>query len=704
MRIKSWNLQAAAVLVILGAVLSGCTQASGGHAAPAAKTQVSAVAVSEKAAPIPSQTGQESAHGIQAAAVAADKPAAALDPKKGSEVKWTPSVHYDLPVIDFVDTQTGFAMKEMGDATLRLLTTADGGAHWQERKVSGEYVRSLDFVNAQTGYVLIEEQCSESGKLQCKQIRLLKTRDGGRTWNTVWQAVSKEDRSRANPVLHRLSFVDENNGAMLVNGSLYITEDGGVHFKAASFGVKDFKALSASFPKAGIGYVIGTVGKNEGKLAVLKTANGGRTWSKQLDLPGKDSPLSAFQIQFANENAGWLLTNDTGMMNGDVYRTLDGGKHWSYMSTQRTGRPYVDGIQLIDGNTGMVSLHPGAGPIEGGIWLTRDGGRTFTGVGTVTAVNQLQMLSAKEAWAAVDGMNGSDVLIHSQDGGISWQESYPLSDPYGRPTEDTTFIDPQNGYGIGTQINGNQVLKTTDGGANWKIIASLKSWIRLEKASFVNEKLGYIVALQEKDPQHVLLMTNDGGMTWGKASGDGLSKLDLFDIYDIRFFDREHGVLFGLGDGKSVYRTSDGGKTWTQTLLSREPGKDMKVALTSYTDGWLLQQGDTKGQLELIRFKDGITSTVSRLKRDWFPAGIYFTDERHGYLLCNDFHANDGYGYHLLTTADGGKTWTDHPVSAKTELDDANRIYFADPLHGWLQSYEGTAETKDGGLSWTVLE
>lgn len=162
--------------------------------------------------------------------------------------------------------------------------------------------------------------------------------------------------------------------------------------------------------------MVGTVGKDDTKLAVVKTNNGGRTWSKQLDLSAKDSPLSAFQIQFASENTGWLLTNEKGMLSGDVYRTVDGGKHWTKMSTQRTGRPYVNGIQLIDGKSGVISLHPGAGPIEGGIWLTKDGGRSFTRVSKAVAVNQVQMVSAKVIWAAVDGMNGSDFLIHSTDG------------------------------------------------------------------------------------------------------------------------------------------------------------------------------------------------------------------------------------------------------------------------------------------------
>ncbi|WP_179281056.1 YCF48-related protein [Paenibacillus sp. XY044] len=670
MKIRRGHFRAASLLVLLAAALTGCAKGA------------EPTTASLSTADVPVQLQQ------------------------GKALKWNGNISYDLPVIDFVDSKTGFAVKERSDAHLRLLSTHDGGTHWQERDLPGEYVRSLDFINAKTGYALAEENCSSSvGQLQCKQISLLKTGDGGRTWNTKWKSESQEDHSQGNPILRMLSFVNEADGAMLVNGRLFLTQDGGAHFHTAVFGIKDFKPISASFPKAGTGYVVGTVGKDDGKLVVVKTSNAGRTWSTQLDISAKNTPLSAFQIQFASGNTGWLLTNEKGTLSGDIYRTVDGGNHWTKMSTQRTGRPYVSGIQLIDGNTGVISLHPGAGPVEGGIWLTKDGGRSFTGVSKAVAVNQVQMVSSKEIWAAVDGMNGSDFLIRSNDGGMSWQESYPLSEPYGRPTEDMAFIDRQLGFGIGTQLDSGKILNTTDGGASWKIIASLDSYIRLEKISFVNEKEGFLMAFREKGPYHVLLKTQDGGLTWHEVPSESLSKLGIADVSAFRFFDTNHGVLFATGEGKTIYRTSDGGKTWSKTLLSKESGSEMKVYLTSFSSGWLLKQTDTRGNMELIRFgADHSAQTVLTLDKDWYPDAVYFGDEAHGYMLFEDFEANDGVITRLLTTADGGLTWTDHPFPADAELVDVRSIGFSDPQHGWIQFLQGTAVTTDGGVSWTVLQ
>ncbi|MET3549722.1 hypothetical protein ABID47_006383 [Paenibacillus favisporus] len=147
MKIRRRHFRAAVLVSILAAVLTGCAKG----AEPAA-----------------------------AALSSADIP---IQPQQGKELIWNGKISYDLPVIDFVDSKTGFAVKERTDAQLRLLSTQDGGTHWKEQNLPGKYIRSLDFIKAKTGYALVEDNCfSSAGQLQCKQIRLLKTGDGGSSW------------------------------------------------------------------------------------------------------------------------------------------------------------------------------------------------------------------------------------------------------------------------------------------------------------------------------------------------------------------------------------------------------------------------------------------------------------------------------------------------------------------------------------------
>ncbi|MBB3126879.1 photosystem II stability/assembly factor-like uncharacterized protein [Paenibacillus rhizosphaerae] len=266
------------------------------------------------------------------------------------------------------------------------------------------------------------------------------------------------------------------------------------------------------------------------------------------------------------------------------------------------------------------------------------------------------------------------------------------------------FIDRLLGFGIGTQLDSGKVLKTIDGGASWKIIASLDSYTRLEKISFVSEKEGFVLAFRDQEPHQVLLKTQDGGFTWHEVSSESLSKLGIADISAIRFFDTNHGVLFATGEGKALYRTSDGGKTWNKTLLSKE-NSEMQVSLTSYSSGWLLKQTNTKGTIDLVRFgADHSAQTVLTLDKDWYPDAVYFRDETHGYLLFEDFEATDGVITRLLMTNDGGRTWVNHPFPTDAGMVDVRSIGFSDPQHGWIQFLQGTAVTADGGLSWSVQQ
>ncbi|MEC0242262.1 YCF48-related protein [Paenibacillus dokdonensis] len=416
MKIHRLTVQAAAILAIVSLLLSACSYSNSDQTASSGEVRI--VKMTQTASNI---TADQHVTLQKAAPVIINNPVS----------------NYDIPVIDFVTDNTGFAVKEKYGESLTLIATTDGGKSWTEKKLPGQFVRSLDFIDSNTGWLLIEEGCSlKNGMTACSKLRLLKTQNGGTAWTTQWQASSKENRIHSFTNLRRLSFQDSKNGVMLANGNLYVTSDGGSHFKATAFGLKDFTPLSMSFPKGQTGYVTGNVGKDAGKLAVLKTSNRGRTWQKQLEIKAKESPVSSLGIQFMNENTGWLLTNDTGMMSGEIYRTIDGGKHWKTMSTQRTGRPTPTDIQLADADIGMISLHPGAGPIEGGIWLTMDGGKSFTSVAPnhVTAVNQLQMLSADHIWAAADDMNQSGYLLHSSDGGRTWKQSYPKSVSFGSAT------------------------------------------------------------------------------------------------------------------------------------------------------------------------------------------------------------------------------------------------------------------------------
>ncbi len=136
-------------------------------------------------------------------------------------------------------------------------------------------------------------------------------------------------------------------------------------------------------------------------------------------------------------------------------------------------------------------------------------------------------------------------------------------------------------------------------------------------------------------PENRIVYSNDAGMTWLESAPlDNAGLVESFFISHLVFVDENHGWLMahvGAGmnhDYITIYRTLDGGNTWTRIV-------------------------------DPLNNDAGIQSCQKN--------GIWFTDEVHGWLTgsCNGVAA----GVLLFRTDDGGVTWktVDLPVPAGYE-------------------------------------
>lgn len=123
--------------------------------------------------------------------------------------------------------------------------------------------------------------------------------------------------------------------------------------------------------------------------------------------------------------------------------------------------------------------------------------------------------------------------------------------------------------------------------------------------------------------QGTILRTEDGGYVWqGCAQPQGATRLDFRGI---QAWDENTAIVMsaGPGDRSRLYKTTDGCRSWTLLLTNRD--------------------------------KDG------------FWDALQFSDRQHGTLLGDPV----GGQFVLLTTSDGGKTWTPGqigPASSVTGL------------------------------------
>jgi photosystem II stability/assembly factor-like uncharacterized protein len=165
--------------------------------------------------------------------------------------------------------------------------------------------------------------------------------------------------------------------------------------------------------------------------------------------------------------------------------------------------------------------------------------------------------------------------------------------------------------------------------------------------------------------------TTDGGRTWS-VRWSATRKGTFLDA--IRFWDERNGIAMSDPvDGKLlVIVTTDGGDSWHELPPERLPpalaGEGGFAAsgtcLTVYggSDVWIATGGATSARVYHSADR-GATWTVhdTPLRAGAPPAGVFsvaFRDSRNGVIAGGDYEKPDLRGRNFATTSDGGASWT----------------------------------------------
>lgn len=339
-----------------------------------------------------------------------------------------------LHSLEFIDANTGWMVAEDRSSpsgqSAQILRTPDGGAHWEKvGELKDTAVHRLEFVDRTTSWAVAESGGRGAGA-QAGTIKILRTEDGGRTWEAQW-----EEKGASLPAGYDLWFQDAAQGLALVNGRLLATRDGGQHWLPLSFSVQGFVPQHLAFVSLTTGWVIGVApgqetraaGADRGEsLMVLRTTDGGRHWQQQFAQGYPEGLVGSIDICFLNATTGWFLTSNLATWAGELYYTANGGAEWQKINEIKCVRPTPTQVRFVTPEVGWLPLDVGAGPIAGGLLLTRDGGRTFNPVEDAgESVREVAFVSPQQGWAVGTAPNYGDYLLRTTDGGRSWTRVFP---------------------------------------------------------------------------------------------------------------------------------------------------------------------------------------------------------------------------------------------------------------------------------------
>ncbi|MBP7407271.1 MAG: T9SS type A sorting domain-containing protein [Flavobacteriales bacterium] len=254
--------------------------------------------------------------------------------------------------IFFINDSVGWAA---GGSTGWIRKTVNGGQTWTLQFTSPYYLRSIEFIDANTGF---------AGSLNGQ---LYRTTNGGQIWTDISPGISP-----APDGICGLSAPTANTiyGCGLWAGPAYIIKsvNGGDDWTYIDMSAYASRLVDIHFTTPDTGFATGTANPASNGGVIIYTTNGGISWTTMhatqalTDIVWKIQRLDA---------AHWFASIYSEPTNDDtrMLRSIDGGMTWTQL-TVSGDYTYIETIGFMD------PLHGWTGG-EGTLWETSDGGNTW---------------------------------------------------------------------------------------------------------------------------------------------------------------------------------------------------------------------------------------------------------------------------------------------------------------------------------------
>ncbi|MEZ5042962.1 MAG: YCF48-related protein [Saprospiraceae bacterium] len=463
---------------------------------------------------------------------------------------------------------------------------------------------------------------------------IIVTRDNGTSWEKIYDVQRARD----------IDFFEETLVVVGDYGSVYRSENGGETWTRL-FGLNS--GFNLHYVKLISSDLVYSVSQNYFHLST----NGGQSWNNYLIPSGKIK--EAF---FLNQEVGHV-----GCFDGTILKTTDGGLNW-YPTLETNITPTdVHAIQFVNEQVGFASRG------HHDILKTIDGGENWEEISSpIEKVNRFFPIDDQKIYAATDYR----ILYITEDGGQTWELRGENTEYLGKDIFGLFFHDEQNGFAVG---EGGIILKTNNAGVNWKKYSA--TYLTILNVLFTSPDIGYAITRED------VLKTVDGGNSWVSIFHN-----NNFTISGIHFTNNNEGIV--IGDDRVIYKTKDGGTSWTiSTLLMLRD--DDEIDQIEFKDN---QLGFLLGSDFLIKTVNGGESWKKVYNDDF--RSFYFLNGQTGFI-------SGGYGStaFLIKTTNGGESWTQ--IAQNTFQD----LHFTSEQTGFGidASDDQLYQTTDGGINWHLV-
>ena len=367
-----------------------------------------------------------------------------------------------------------------------------------------------------------------------------------------------------------------------------------------------------------------------------------------------------------------------GATGGGVWKTLDGGRSWENISDGYFGGS-IGSVEVAKSDPNVIYVGGGEKTVRGnvssgyGVWKTEDGGKTWSSSGLAKSRHiprlRVHPNDPNTVYAAVMGNIYKPAkergVYKSTDGGKSWKNILYVNDQSG--AVDLT-LDPNNPrvlyastwrvqrtpYSLSSGGDGSALWKSTDSGATWKEISKNEGFpegtlgiIGVTVSPVNSERVWAIVENKDKGG---LYRSDDGGKTWSQVNSE--RKLRQRAWYYTRVYaDTQDADLVYVLNVR-YHRSTDGGRTFKTFNAPHGDHHDLWIAPENGNRMIIGDDGGAQvsydGGETWSTYYNQPTAQFYRVTTDnAFPYRIYAAQQDNSTVRIN--HRSDGFG---ITEAD----------------------------------------------------
>jgi photosystem II stability/assembly factor-like uncharacterized protein len=307
----------------------------------------------------------------------------------------------------------------------------------------------------------------------------------------------------------------------------------------------------------GIAYyfvVTAVEGADEGGSSMEVSATPSRTWTPV----GNTAGITFHAVAADAQSAAIAYAAGGDAQTGNVYKTTDGGFHWTQLGGAIAGRRTR--ALAVRGDTVFAVT------IDGDVLRSNNGGANWAvvadgeGYGQITASIAIDPSDPQTIYAGTIRLapNAESFIIKSVNGGDTW--AHTASDqiiPYCLAVDSSSVV-----YAGGSAIPA--IGRSTDGGATWSDVSAVLDQTYSFSIDPANE-----TTLYAGTGSNGFYRSIDSGANW-YPHNNGLPLQDYEAVYAI-VVDRQQSGVLHLGTALGPFSSGDSGENWTPNNVGMGP-------------------------------------------------------------------------------------------------------------------------------------